>query len=373
MILTLIIGFNYNRFYGFFRLEKLVYRIILYIVQFILYFIFFHSFANLFISINTKWQFNLGLQLFILTSIFIFTAYLPDMLNVIIKRNNKLFFNRTNMNVSVLIVLFTILVSNINGNTEGLYHLGFEGDIVNYFWVVLLVDQTIHLSKSETESFEKNIYIKQVQELENKRVRKGNDNFKKIIGMLKFKSNIKKEKFLNGYSITIYILLIILCGFGINFLWNKLNILPIDITTSDKLTLLNTIWQIQGMTVTLIIALLSIFVTVYDVKYFGLKIIDFVSIGKGKVININYWDEIIISLFLIIIMYIFVINMMLASAIFLFICSIFMVIFMVHFNIKYIISHFETKQVIQKHLLVNLLSEIKNENDTFKKEGNKDE
>ena len=235
------------------------------------------------------------------------------------------------------------------------------------------MDQTIHLSKSETESFEKNIYIKQVQELENKRVRKGNDNFKKIIGMLKFKSNIKKEKFLNGYSITIYILLIILCGFGINFLWNKLNILPIDITTSDKLTLLNTIWQIQGMTVTLIIALLSIFVTVYDVKYFGLKIIDFVSIGKGKVIKINYWDEIIISLFLIIIMYIFVINMMLASAIFLFICSIFMVIFMVHFNIKYIISHFETKQVIQKHLLVNLLSEIKNENDTFKKEGNKDE
>ena len=130
MILTLIIGFNYNRFYGFFRLEKLVYRIILYIVQFILYFIFFHSFANLFISINTKWQFNLGLQLFILTSIFIFTAYLPDMLNVITKRNNKLFFNRTNMNVSVLIVLFTILVSNINGNTEGLYHLGFEAAIL---------------------------------------------------------------------------------------------------------------------------------------------------------------------------------------------------------------------------------------------------
>lgn len=176
------------------------------------------------------------------------------------------------------------------------------------------------------------------------------------------------KRIINTISIFILLLSLVVVAIVITVLFQNIQLFAIDFEKGELSSLLNTIWQVQvGTVAAFAITLMTIMIGFSGEKVYGIRIIDYVSIGtKIMGFRYNFWDGIFTIISLIVVMYLFVVYECLAGSIFIFQATIVIVIVMMRNVLDILGSSKKTRNRIQKIIIGNVINEIRIENKSEK-------
>ncbi|MEK5175526.1 hypothetical protein NST63_20230 [Heyndrickxia sp. FSL W8-0496] len=172
------------------------------------------------------------------------------------------------------------------------------------------------------------------------------------------------SKFFSLWKIFISILILIIFGLlsTMYFLYNNNFITKIlTINQADVDSLVNTIWQIHAAIATLTIALMALLVGFNNDKKFGINTLEYILVIRKEFFK--YQDEIILSIFLILIQYFFVAYQALAGVVIIFSFNILIICHMAYTSIRLTLGDSEVSKEIKNYLIAEIKIAIKHENE----------
>jgi hypothetical protein len=162
------------------------------------------------------------------------------------------------------------------------------------------------------------------------------------------------------YKYLFIALILVGCGSGLTVLAESNHLLPIKV--EDKSALISVIWQVHGGVATLSIALLALITGLNKEKKYGIKKLDFLINIRVSKWRLKLPGEIILSLLILLLQYIFVAADALAGAVFLFTIGMMIILGIYNTVIKLILFEDETDREMKQYILKRLETSLEEEN-----------
>ncbi|WP_088070542.1 hypothetical protein [Gottfriedia luciferensis] len=172
----------------------------------------------------------------------------------------------------------------------------------------------------------------------------------------------------NLYKVIGFILFCLIIGASLTILAEQFDIFPIK--QEDIASLINTIWQVHAGVATTSIAILALITGLNKEKKYGYKTLDFMlNINRSK-FSFRFHEEIIITLLLLFIQYLFVATLALAGSVFLFSVAGYFILRLFYCSIKITLFEEKVNDEIKNFILEKCRSAIEIENIKLKNTGN---
>lgn len=171
-----------------------------------------------------------------------------------------------------------------------------------------------------------------------------------------------KKMFFKG-KIVLCISIVVIIGIALTYFFNNYsnfitNILTIKQRDGDYY--INTIFQVHGGITVLTISILALITGLNKEKIYGIKTVEFMAIRNNFILN--FYDEIVLSLILLLLQCVFVAFAAMAAVVFIFLVSISVIIHMLYCCIKVTFFSEKVEMEIREFIVDEFKKSLKQEN-----------
>lgn len=183
-------------------------------------------------------------------------------------------------------------------------------------------------------------------------------NFFRNISLEKDMYSDKKMFFIGRIALCVSAVAIV--GVILTYFCNKSLVDLLITEQSDADSFINTIFQVHGGITTLSISILALITGLNKEKRYGIKTIEFMAIRNNFILN--FYDEIVLSLILLLLQCIFVAYSALAAVEFIFVISTIIIVHMLYCCLKVTFFSEDVENEIREFILKSFKNSIEEEN-----------